>query len=133
MPYNEEESPVTVVKINAITVPDGRGPELEQRFAQRARDVERMPGFIGFQLLRPRAGESRYFVLTEWASEEAFREWVQSEAFRREHARVAGPGGPVATHADLLEFEVALSSGRYRDEHDHSDGPGKGSPLPTPS
>lgn len=104
---------MSVVKINAITVADGRGAELEERFAGRAREVEQMPGFLGFQLLRPTAGEERYFVLTEWESEEAFRGWVGSDAFRRGHARPAGPGGPVASHADLLEFEVALSAGRH--------------------
>jgi heme-degrading monooxygenase HmoA len=63
-------------------------------------------------------------VLTEWASEEAFREWVDSDAFRKGHARAAGPGGPVATHAELLEFEVALSAGRHREGPDsgHEDG-----------
>lgn len=102
-----------VVKINAITVAEGRGADLERRFAERAREVEGMPGFLGFQLLRPHAGERRYFVLTEWASEEAFRGWVGSDAFRRGHARSAGPDGPVASHSDLLEFEVALSAGRH--------------------
>ena len=102
-----------VVKINAISVPGGRGEELEKRFAERAGEVEKMPGFVGFQLLRPTAGEERYFVVTEWENEEAFRGWVESQAFSRGHARPAGPGGPVASHADLLEFEVALSVGRH--------------------
>ena len=34
---------MSVVKINAISVPEGAGPELEQRFAARARSVETMP------------------------------------------------------------------------------------------
>ena len=102
-----------VVKINAISVPEGRGAELEKRFTERAREVESMPGFVGFQLLRPTAGEERYFVVTEWEDEESFRAWVSSQAFTRGHARPAGPGGPVASHADLLEFEVALSAGRH--------------------
>lgn len=100
-----------VVKINAISVGEGRGAELEKRFSERAREVESMPGFLGFQLLRPTAGEQRYFVVTEWDSEESFRNWVSSSEFRRGHARPAGPDGPVSSHADLLEFEVALSAG----------------------
>lgn len=83
---------MSVVKINAITVADGRGAELEERFAGRAGEVESMPGFLGFQLLRPTAGEERYFVVTEWESEEAFRGWVGSDAFRRGHACPARPG-----------------------------------------
>ncbi len=52
---------MTVVKINAISLPADAGPELEARFAARAGAVEGSPGFIRFQLLRPTAGEDRYF------------------------------------------------------------------------
>lgn len=55
---------MSVVKINAIEVPQGAGPELEQRFAARKHSVDSEPGFEGFQLLRPVAGENRYFVVT---------------------------------------------------------------------
>ncbi|MGF6885722.1 hypothetical protein ABIA39_007361 [Nocardia sp. GAS34] len=57
---------------NAIEVPEGAGPELEKRFAHRAHAVENSPGFLGFQLLRPVVGDNRYFVVTQWDSEEAF-------------------------------------------------------------
>ena len=96
-----------VVKINAIEVAAGRGAELEERFARRAGEVETMPGFRGYELLRPTAGEERYFVYTRWESEEHYRAWVQSPAFTRGHAQAAAAsGGPVATHSELLAFEV---------------------------
>jgi heme-degrading monooxygenase HmoA len=100
---------VSVVKINAISVPDGAGVELERRFAARAGAVEGAPGFLGFQLLRPTAGESRYFVVTHWESEEAFAAWRDGDA-RSAHATAPGeePRRPVSTGADLLEFEVVL-------------------------
>ncbi|KAB1659669.1 antibiotic biosynthesis monooxygenase [Pseudoclavibacter chungangensis] len=92
-----------VVKINAIEVPEGAGPELEARFAARKHAVDSSPGFEGFQLLRPTAGESRYFVVTTWASEEDFVNWRDGRA-KEAHA---GHGQkPVATGAELLEFEV---------------------------
>lgn len=98
---------MTVVKINAISVPEGRGPELEQRFAARARMVESMPGFEGFELLRPVAGEDRYFVVTHWADEGSFRAWVDSMEFRQGHAQAdAADRRPVSSEASLLEFEV---------------------------
>ncbi len=46
------ESP-TVIKINAITVPEEGGDELAQRFAARAGAVDDQDGFEGFELLRP--------------------------------------------------------------------------------
>jgi heme-degrading monooxygenase HmoA len=48
---------MSVVKINAIAVPEGMGAELEKRFAARVGAVEKMPGFEGFELLRPTNGE----------------------------------------------------------------------------
>ena len=99
----------SVVKINAIHVPEGAGAELEKRFAARAGTVDKAPGFLGFQLLRPTAGEDRYFVVTHWADEESFAAWRDGDA-RAAHADTPGeaPKRPVATGADLLEFEVVL-------------------------
>ena len=104
---------MSVVKINAIEVPPGAGPELEQRFAARAGMVEQQPGFEEFMLLRPTAGEERYFVLTRWESEEAFQNWRSGQAFQHGHGQATqaapssdAPRPPVSTGATLLEFEV---------------------------
>ncbi len=114
---------MSVVKINAIEVPEGAGAELEKRFAARAGAVEHSPGFEAFQLLRPVEGESRYFVMTWWESEEAFQTWMSSADFAKGHANAGGqsapgaghPGGhgggsdapaPVSTGSSLLSFEV---------------------------
>ena len=104
---------MAVVKINAIDVPEGQGEALEERFRSRHGEVERMPGFLGFELLRRTSGESRYFVYTRWETEEAFRAWVESDAFTRGHAGGSSGAGqrPVGTGSHLLEFEVVLSAG----------------------
>ena len=94
---------MAVVKINAIEIPPGAGEELERRFAARHRAVEQMPGFLGFELLRPTAGENRYFVYTKWESEQAYQAWATSPA-RKAHAEQRPR--PVATGTELLEFEV---------------------------
>jgi heme-degrading monooxygenase HmoA len=112
---------MSVVKINAITVPEGMGPQLEERFANRARMVEGFDGFEDFQLLRPVEGETRYFVYTRWSSEEHFQAWLNSQDFVKGHANAAGSGGPahggghpggghgggpVSQSAEVLSFEV---------------------------
>lgn len=104
---------MAIVKINAIEVPEGRGPELEQRFANRAGAVEDAPGFLSYELLRPVEGETRYFVLTRWESEEAFQTWRNSEDFARGHRQAAGDRSeqPVATGSSVLAFEVVESVG----------------------
>ncbi|QBJ97070.1 mycobilin-forming heme oxygenase MhuD [Rhodococcus sp. ABRD24] len=96
---------MAVVKINAIEIPEGAGPELEKRFAARAHAVENSPGFLGFQLLRPVKGDNRYFVVTQWESDEAFQAWASGPA-REAHAGERAK--PVASGASLLEFEVVL-------------------------
>ncbi|MGJ0118029.1 mycobilin-forming heme oxygenase MhuD [Williamsia sp. MIQD14] len=98
---------MAVVKINAISVPEGAGPELEKRFANRAHTVDGTPGFLGFQLLRPVKGEERYFVVTQWESDEAFEAWSGGPA-RAAHA--GERANPVSSGADLLEFEVVLDA-----------------------
>ncbi|MBE1488766.1 antibiotic biosynthesis monooxygenase family protein [Plantactinospora soyae] len=112
---------MAVVKINAIEVPSGAGEELERRFAARLGAVENSPGFLGFELLRPVGGESRYFVYTRWESEEAYQAWSAGPA-KQAHARgpaESGSGGeqpkPVSTGATLLEFEVVQQAGPAAD------------------
>ncbi|MCK9249337.1 MAG: antibiotic biosynthesis monooxygenase [Solirubrobacteraceae bacterium] len=106
---------MAVVKINAIEVAPERGPMLEERFAQRASEVEKMPGFLGFELLRPVEGETRYFVYTRWESEEHFQAWVKSQAFTRGHAHAnrdaqGGEQKPVAHGSSVLSFEVVQTA-----------------------
>lgn len=98
---------MSVVKINAIEIPPGAGPELERRFAARLGAVEGAPGFEEFCLLRPTAGENRYFVYTRWESQEAFDSWSATRSAGA-HAAPTGdaPRPFVSIGASLLEFEV---------------------------
>ena len=71
-----------------------RGPRRRRRGAGEAvrragGAVENSPGFLGFELLRPVAGENRYFVYTQWESEEAYEAWPDGPS-RAAHA--AAPG-----------------------------------------
>jgi heme oxygenase (mycobilin-producing) len=84
---------VSVVRINVLQVPEGRGEVLEQRFAARAGEVEKVDGFESFELLRPTDGIDRYLVVTRWRDEEAFQAWMSSMAFQQGHARAGGDGG----------------------------------------
>lgn len=97
---------MSIVKINAITVPEGSGEELERRFAANASKMPEVEGFLGFQLLRPTAGENRYFVFTQWTDEDAYAAWRDGRAFAKSHATEHRK--PVATGAELLEFDVVL-------------------------
>ena len=59
---------MSVVRINAITVPPERADELVERFANRAGEVSKMEGFEAFELLRPTDGKDVFYVYTRWRS-----------------------------------------------------------------
>jgi heme-degrading monooxygenase HmoA len=107
---------VTVIKINAITVPDESGDELARRFAARAGAVDQQDGFEGFELLQPTDGRNQWLVVTRWRDDEAFNAWVSSPSFAHGHAGADRPsphGGPVSVASELWSYEVAGgSSGR---------------------
>ncbi|HVL91772.1 MAG TPA: antibiotic biosynthesis monooxygenase [Acidimicrobiales bacterium] len=97
---------MSVVRINAITVPAERAEQLAARFAARAGQVETTDGFEEFQLLRPTDGRETWLVYTRWRDEAAFDAWVSSAAFGQGHAKPEGGGGPVASGAELWSFLV---------------------------
>lgn len=99
---------MSIVRINAITVPDGAGDELLARFQGRVGEVEHMDGFERFEVLRPTDGNT-WYVYTRWVSEEAFLAWVHSPAFARGHTEANEH--PVANEAELLAFDVVLEAG----------------------
>jgi heme-degrading monooxygenase HmoA len=106
---------MTVIKINAITVPADSGDELAHRFAARAGAVDGAEGFEGFELLKPTDERTQWLVLTRWASEDAFQAWVSSPGFAEGHRSAAERSGddapkPVATHSEVWNYEIAGGS-----------------------
>jgi heme oxygenase (mycobilin-producing) len=112
---------MTVVKINAITVREGSGDELAQRFAKRSGAVDGADGFEGFELLQPNDQRGVWLVVTRWKDEESFNAWVSSPAFAHGHrseaerSRAAGgdtTGGassdppPVGAHSELWSYDI---------------------------
>jgi heme-degrading monooxygenase HmoA len=104
---------VTVIKINAITVPEGSGDELAQRFAARAGAVDNQDGFEGFELLKPTDGRNVWLVVTRWRDDAAFEAWTSSASFSHGHAGASAParhGGPVSVASELWSYEPSVRS-----------------------
>jgi len=86
---------------NRIPVAKGMETAFEERFRERAGLVDKEPGFIRNQVMRPvfrrrnrETGEFEvieeqgyYLVQTYWESEEAFWNWTQSDSFRKAHSK----------------------------------------------
>ena len=95
--------------INALTVPEGNGEVLEERFSGRAGLVEKAEGFEAFRLLRPADGSDRYLVYTQWRSRADFESWQSSREFGQGHAQAARDRNsqrPASTHGEVWQFEV---------------------------
>ncbi|MEW2139174.1 antibiotic biosynthesis monooxygenase [Streptomyces sp. NPDC005409] len=106
---------MSIVKINALTVPAEQREVLEQRFASRAGAVESSDGFEWFELLRPVEGTDQYLVYTRWRSEEDFQAWMEGPmkaAHQGGGAQGGGAGGggerpkPAASGSTVWSFEV---------------------------
>ena len=104
---------MSYVAINVLTVPEGAGETLEQRFAARQGAVDSAPGFEHFELLRPLEGTSDYLVYTRWRSQDDFTAWRESQSFGAGHAQATErPEGarPAATRSTVWAFEVVQQS-----------------------
>lgn len=107
---------MTIIKINAITVPADSGDELAQRFAARAGAVDGAAGFEGFELLQPADERHTWLVVTRWRDEESFQAWMASPAFGHGHRsaseRSGGPAPqhPVGLSSELWSYRIAGGS-----------------------
>jgi heme-degrading monooxygenase HmoA len=106
---------MSVVKINAITVPADSGDELAKRFAARAGAVDDQAGFEGFELLKPTDDRTTWLVITRWQDEESFNAWVSSPAVAHGHRSAAERSGgeapqPVGVHSEVWSYEPAGGS-----------------------
>lgn len=101
---------MSIVRINAITVPADRAEQFEQRFAARAGEVSQAPGFEAFELLKPTDERDVYLVYTRWTSPADFEAWVGSAAFQHGH-KAHSTEGPVGSASELWSFDVLQREG----------------------
>jgi heme-degrading monooxygenase HmoA len=106
---------MSIVKINAITVPADSGDELAKRFGARAGAVDNAAGFEGFELLKPTDDRTTWLVVTRWRDEESFNAWVSSPSFAHGHRSAAERSGgeaqaPVGVHSEVWSYEPAGGS-----------------------
>jgi heme-degrading monooxygenase HmoA len=100
------------VTMNHIPVNPEHAERFEQTFLQRARLVDRMPGFIRNLVLRPaNPAVEPYIVMTFWESEAHFRNWVNSPEFKEGHAKSGSlPRESFRGHSQLKTFQVVSDS-----------------------
>ena len=100
------------VVMNRISVNPAYAEQFEARFRSRAGEVDKMPGFIRNQVLRPGTADEPYIVMTYWQSKQDFESWVDSDAFKKGHSRSGTlPQDAFQGPPKLESFEVILDSG----------------------
>jgi len=81
------EKTTNFVAINYITCDADYRKRFEELFGTRAHAIDRMPGFINMQVLKPNDQTDAYLIVSHWETEEAFKTWTSSPEFIEGHKR----------------------------------------------
>lgn len=84
------------IAMNRFRVAPGATAEFEEVWTSRRSQLETVPGFVEFRLLRGPAREDHVLYASHslWRSREDFEAWTRSDAFRTAH-RQAGQSKPL--------------------------------------
>jgi len=74
------------IVLNNIPISEDGRAAFEERFLGRARAIEETRGFIAIKVLRP-LNDDVYVVLTQWETEQAFKDWQTSSAYSKAHKK----------------------------------------------
>jgi len=96
------------IAMNRFQVRKGQEPAFEKLWAERDTQLDAVPGFVEFHLLRGPEAEDHtlYSSHTIWASQAAFQAWTQSEAFRQAHKNAGDHKGMYLGHPNFEGFHV---------------------------
>jgi heme-degrading monooxygenase HmoA len=97
------------VVANRVFVKQQYTEEFEQRFRNRAGQINQQPGFVLMEVLKPQSEKTPYVILTHWQNQQAFQDWIGSEDFKLAHL------SPMTKDAFLEgggieQYEVVISS-----------------------
>ena len=96
------------IAMNRFRVKKGAEQDFESVWLNRDSQLNAVPGFVEFHLLKGPAGDDHtlYASHTVWQSHAAFEAWTKSEAFRAAHARAGGNKPLYLEHPQFEGFEV---------------------------
>ena len=100
---------MSYVVANRVFVKQQYTREFEQRFKNRAGQINQQPGFVLMEVLKPHSEETPYVVLTHWQSEQAFQNWVGSEDFKLAHQNPMNKDA-FLEGGGIEQYEVVISS-----------------------
>jgi len=95
---------------NRVPVVEDYVETFEQRFRARAGQIDKQPGFVHMQVLRPDTPDTPYLVQTTWADRQAFEAWIGSDDFKLAHSNPM-PKEAFSGEGRIERFEVVIDSG----------------------
>lgn len=99
------------VVMNTLPITKEGQPVFEDRFRQHLGDIEKMPGFYAFRLLKPTRGHD-YIILTQWKSQNDFEAWKTSDEFSMSHHNPAvKPPAYFASRPFMTSYTMAEDDG----------------------
>jgi heme-degrading monooxygenase HmoA len=95
------------VMMNHMKVPQKSQRRFEEVFKDRAKAVDRRPGFIRAEILKPEQGDI-YIVMTHWERKGDFETWIGSQEYEEGHRRVGEfkENGKMVLTSKVLTYEV---------------------------
>ena len=99
------------VVANRVPVQPDWTETFEERFRQRAGQIDQQPGFVRMEILRPVDADTPYVVLTVWQSKEHFQAWVGSDDFKAAH-RNPLPKEAFSGESKLEKHEIIISAAK---------------------
>ena len=98
------------IAMNRFLVKKGSEADFEHVWMSRETNLEELPGFVEFHLLKGPEAEDHTLDSshTVWQSREAFEAWTKSEQFRKAHANAGNQttGSLYIGHPKFEGFEV---------------------------
>ena len=95
------------IAMNRFRVAKGSEEAFEQVWLNRDSQLNTLPGFVEFHLLRgPSYDDHTLFAShTVWQSHAAFEAWTRSEQFRAAHANAGNSSGKKVLYLEHPKFE----------------------------
>ena len=95
---------------NRVPVASGWEENFEERFRKRAGQIDKQPGFVRMQILKPDSENTPYIVLTSWQDKASFESWVGSDDFKLAHSNPM-PKEAFDGEGKLEMHEVVIDAG----------------------
>ena len=75
-----------------------------------AGQVDKQPGFLRMEIMRPADDDTPYLVMTVWRDEKAFHDWVESDDFKLAHQNPLPKEAYKATGGGMEQHTIIISS-----------------------